>query len=139
MDDILIASNNVEDVMKVKDELDKEFDMKDLGAAYTILGIDILRDKNQSRLCLSQEPYLLKILYKFGMFNSNPVVTSTNPRFKLSTTQSPSTEDKKANINSIMYASIIGSLMYVMVCTGPDITCRVSLVSRYMQNPGKAH
>ena len=45
MDDILIARNNVEDVMRVKAELNKEFDMKDLGAASRILGIDIRRDR----------------------------------------------------------------------------------------------
>ena len=44
-DDILIASNNVEDVMRVKVELNKEFDMKDIGAASMILGIEILRDR----------------------------------------------------------------------------------------------
>lgn len=41
LDDILIARNNVKDVMKVKVGLDKEFDMKDLGDASRILGIDI--------------------------------------------------------------------------------------------------
>lgn len=41
MDDIFIESKNVENVMKVKVELDKEFDMKDLGVASRILRIDI--------------------------------------------------------------------------------------------------
>ena len=41
IDDILIARNNIEDVMRVKDELNKEFDMKDMGAASRILGIDV--------------------------------------------------------------------------------------------------
>ena len=85
MDDILIASNNVEDVMRVKAELNKEFDMKDLGGASRILGIDIQRDRKKSKLCLSQEAYLRKILEKFGMSNSKSVVTPTNPQFKLST------------------------------------------------------
>lgn len=42
-------------------------------------------------------------------------------------------------MNNHLYASITGSLMYVMVCTRPNITYRVSLVSIYMANPGKAH
>ena len=42
-------------------------------------------------------------------------------------------------MNSIPYANIVGSLMYVMVCTIPDIAYVVSLLSRYMENPGKAH
>ena len=139
MDDILIVGNNVEYVVKVKAKLDKEFDMKDLGAASRIHGIDIRRDKKQSILCLSQEAYLKKILDKFGISNSKPVLTPTNPQYKLSTTQSPSTEVERAYMNIIPYASIVGSLMYVMVCTRLDIAYGVSLVSRYMASPGKAH
>lgn len=45
MDDILLASNNVDDFKKVKVEFNKELDMKDLGAASRILGIDIRRDR----------------------------------------------------------------------------------------------
>src|ERR1051325_1148699 len=67
VDDILIESNNVEEVMRVKVELNKEFKMKDLGAASRILGIDSQRDRKQSKLCLYQEAYLQKILKKFGM------------------------------------------------------------------------
>ena len=138
MDDILIESNNVEDLIKVKVKLNKEFDMKDLGVASIIFRIDIQRDRKQPRLWLSQETYLKKILEKFGMSNSNPVVTPTNPQFKVSIDQSPSIDVERDNINSISYANIVGSLMYVMVCTRPDIEYAVSLIGRYMENHGKA-
>lgn len=90
-----------EDVMKVKVEIDKEFDMKDFGYDSKILGIDIRRDKKMSRLCLYQETYLMKILDKFGMLNSKSVITPTNPQFKLSTNQSPSTEFERTYMNNI--------------------------------------
>ena len=73
------------------------------------------------------------------MSNSKPVLTSTNHQFKLSLKQSPSTEVERAYMNSITYASIIGSFMYAMVCMRPKIAYGVSLLSRYMVNPGKAH
>ena len=73
------------------------------------------------------------------MSNSKPVVTPTNPQFKLSIDQCPSTDVERTYMNSIPYANIVGSLMYAMVCTRPDIAYAVSLVSRYMANPGKAH
>ena len=41
--------------------------------------------------------------------------------FKLSKAQAPTMEDKKALISEVPYASVVGSLMYAMVCTGPDI------------------
>src|SRR4051812_20001134 len=69
MDDILIASNNVKYVMRLKAELNKEFDMKDLGVVSRILRIDIQRDRNKSKVCLYQEAYLRKILENFGMSN----------------------------------------------------------------------
>lgn len=73
------------------------------------------------------------------MSNLKSVITPTNPQFKLSMTQSPSTEVEIAYINNILYASIICSLMYAMVGTMPDIGYVVSLVSRYMANLGKVH
>ena len=59
--------------------------------------------------------------------------------FKLSTMQSPSTDKEKEEMEKIQYASAVGSLMYVMVCTRPDITHVVGVVSRFLSNPEKEH
>ena len=42
-------------------------------------------------------------------------------------------------MEKIPYANVVGSLMYVMLCTRPDISYAVGMVSRYQSNPGKAH
>ena len=42
-------------------------------------------------------------------------------------------------MSKVSYTSVIGSLMYAMVCTRPDIAHAVGVVSRYMSNPGKQH
>lgn len=73
------------------------------------------------------------------MSNSKPVVTPTNRQFNLSITQTLCTEIERSYMNRILYANIVGSLMYIMVCTRPNIAYRVSLVRRYMANPGKVH
>ena len=39
----------------------------------------------------------------------------------------------------VPYASTVGSLMYVMVCTRLDIAHATGVVSRYMENPGEEH
>ncbi|MCI56701.1 GDSL esterase/lipase 1-like [Trifolium medium] len=49
------------------------------------------------------------------------------------------TEEEKERMSHIPYASAIGSHMYAMVCTRPDLAYAVSVVSRYMHNPGKNH
>ena len=42
-------------------------------------------------------------------------------------------------MSRVPYASAVGSMMYAMVCTHPDISQAVSVVSRYMANLGKDH
>ena len=59
--------------------------------------------------------------------------------FKLSTMQSPSTDKEKEKMKKIPYASAVGSLMYAMVCTRPDITHAVGVVNRFLSNPEKEH
>ena len=43
------------------------------------------------------------------------------------------------HMSKVPYASAIGSLMYAMVCTRPDIAHAVGVVSRFMSRPGKQH
>ena len=59
--------------------------------------------------------------------------------FKLSKEKSPKTAEERDHTALVPYASAVGSLMYVMVCTRPDIAHAVGVVTRYMANPGKAH
>jgi ATP-binding cassette subfamily B (MDR/TAP) protein 1 len=73
------------------------------------------------------------------MDNAKPVSTPLGNHFKLSKDQSPKTKLECGYMDMIPYASTIGSLMYAMVCTRPDIAHAVGVVSRYMSNPGKQH
>lgn len=60
-------------------------------------------------------------------------------RFELSISQSPKTTKELTCMERIPYANIVGPIMYAMVCTRSDITHVVSLVSKFMLNPGKTH
>ena len=42
-------------------------------------------------------------------------------------------------MSKVPYANAVGCLMYLMVCTRPDISHLVSVVSRYMADLGKEH
>ena len=46
---------------------------------------------------------------------------------------------EKAEMAKMSYSSVVGSLMYAMICTRPDIAYAVGVVSRYMSNRGKKH
>ena len=67
VDDILLIGNNIEVLSSVKGWLQRQFDMKDLGEAYYILGIKLLRDQKNKVLVLSQALYINKILARFSM------------------------------------------------------------------------
>ena len=73
------------------------------------------------------------------MHNTKPVSTPLANHFKLSKDMCPETQEEIDYISKIPYSSAVGSLMYAMVCTRPDIAHAVGVVSRYMNNPGKEH
>nr|GFA27763.1 retrotransposon protein, putative, Ty1-copia subclass [Tanacetum cinerariifolium] len=122
----------------VKDQLSNEFDTKDLGAAKRILGMEIRRDQKIGKLTLSQSNYISKVLKKFNMSSCKPVPTPLAPHFKLSSHECLKSDKDKEDMSRVPYSSVVGSLMYAMVCTCPDLARAVSVVSRYMHNPGRA-
>ena len=67
------------------------------------------------------------------------VSTPLAPHFKLSDAMSPNNEAEREYMSRVPYTNAIGSLMYAMACTRPDISHAVGVVSRYMHNPGKDH
>lgn len=139
VDDMLIASKNMSEINKLKSQLSGEFEMKDLGAAKKILGMDIHRDRKAGKLRVSQKNYIEKVLQRFGMDKAKTVSTPLAPHFKLSAELSPQSDEEKQQMSHIPYSSAVGSVMYAMVCTRPDISHAVSVVSRYMSCPGKEH
>nr|GEW09260.1 retrovirus-related Pol polyprotein from transposon TNT 1-94 [Tanacetum cinerariifolium] len=139
VDDMLIAAPNKDQIMELEDQLSNEFDMKDLGAAKRILGMEIRRDRKIGKLTLSQTYYISKVLKKFNMSSCKPVPNPLAPHFKLSSHECPKFEEDKEDISRVPYSSAVGSLMYAMVCTRPNLAHSVSVVGRYMHNPGKMH
>ncbi|KAH9678644.1 Integrase catalytic domain-containing protein [Citrus sinensis] len=93
VDDMLVACKDRDEIDKLKMLLNSEFEMKDLGYANKILGMEIRRNRKA----------------------------------------------EKQDMANVPYANAVGSLMYAMVLTRPDIAHVVSVVSRYMAQPGKDH
>ncbi|CAL1353780.1 unnamed protein product [Linum trigynum] len=139
VDDMLIAARSKSDIQKLKGLLSAEFEMKDLGAAQKILGMEIYRDRSKKKLFLSQKSYIQKILSRFGMSSAKPLNTPSASNVHLSSAYAPQSEAEKEYMSRVPYASAVGSLMYAMVCTRPDLAHAVSVVSRFMIQPGKEH
>ena len=139
VDDILIIGNDVGSLTSVKMWLTKQFQMKDLGEASYVLGIRIFRDRKNKMLALFQASYIDKILEKYGMQDSKKGQQPMRHGIALSKDMSPKTSDEVNSMRKIPYASAVGSLMYAMLCTRPDICYSVGIVSRYQSNPGLKH
>ena len=140
VDDILIAFKSKDEIKKLKTQLNQEFEMKDLGEAKKILGIEIYKDRPRGKVSLSQKQYLKKVLQQFGITEqTKPLSTLLAYHFMLSAQLSPLTDAEREYMLQVPHSNAIGSLMYAMVCTRPDISHVVGIVSRYMHNHGKRH
>ncbi|GJY06382.1 retrovirus-related pol polyprotein from transposon TNT 1-94 [Tanacetum coccineum] len=109
-------SSDMTEIKKLKRKLSQELEMKDLGFAKKILGKSIIRDKTKEARC-------------------QPL----GDQFKLSKKQAPKMKASRLRIAKVPYALAVGSLLYAMVCTRPDIAHVVGVVSRFMSNPGREH
>ena len=111
--------------------------MKDLGAVKQILDMKIIRDKANGTLKHSQSEYVKKVPSRFNMNETKLVSTPLGSHFRLSKEQSLKTKEERDHMSKGPCASAIGSLMYAMMCTRPDIAHAVGVVSRFMSRPGK--
>jgi len=80
------------------------------------------------------------VLQKFNI-NGDTMSVSTplTSHFKFKTTMSSTSVEEREYMSYVSYTSGVGSLMYAMVCTRPDLSQAVSIVSGYMHNPDKSH
>uniref|UniRef100_A0A3Q7HKL8 CCHC-type domain-containing protein n=1 Tax=Solanum lycopersicum TaxID=4081 RepID=A0A3Q7HKL8_SOLLC len=115
--DMVASSKSQEEIEKLKIQLRKEFEMKDLGEEKKILGMKIKRDRHSKKLYLSQK----------GIFeeSTKAIRTPLAPHFKLSDAMSPNNEAEREYMSRVPYANAIGSLMYVMA---------VKWIPRYIHN-----
>ncbi|KAL1546622.1 secreted RxLR effector protein 161-like protein [Salvia divinorum] len=73
------------------------------------------------------------------MMNSKAMSVPLANHFKLSNDQKPKTDHEMKKMSAIPYANIIGSIMYTMICTRPDVAQAISVANRYMANHGREH
>ncbi|KAJ9565193.1 hypothetical protein OSB04_001159 [Centaurea solstitialis] len=130
VDDMLIFGTDQDQVDKTKEFLSSKFDMKDMGEADVILGIKIIRGEHG--ITISQSHYIERMLNKFNMKDCSPIGTPMDPTVKLMS-------NKGVTVNQLEYSRAIGSLMYAMLSTRPDIAFAVGKLSRYTHNPGLIH
>ncbi|KAM1998218.1 hypothetical protein EV2_005744 [Malus domestica] len=139
VDDILLASSDIHLLQETKSMLSNSFDMKDMGEAHFVLGIEIIRDRSKRVLGLSQKNYINKVLRRFNMETCSGGDVPIGKGDKFSKSQCPKTDFEVEAMKDKPYASLVGSVMYIQVCTRPDLAFTLSVLGRFQSNPGVSH
>ena len=136
VDDLLLASDNLEELNKVKSELQTCFDMEDMGEASYALGIKIARDRAARTLTISQGAYILDVLTRFDMQDSRPVSTPMDAKCKFEPATAKTELDATAKTR---YQSAVGALLHAARATRPDISFAVTALSQFCKGPTDEH
>ena len=132
VDDKLIFSKNLNAIKCLKLQLSKHFEITDLGEAHWILGMEVVRDRQQGIISLSQCRYVETILDRFGLKDGRSVSTPLETNAKLVKIDVPEVDAKT-------YQSALSGLMYAMLATRPDLAYAVGALSKHAACPGQAH
>jgi hypothetical protein len=137
VDDMLMVGsrNLIEDLKK---RLTARFNMHDLGQASFYLGMQIEFDGGSGYVYLSQQAYLEKVLERFGMKNVKPVAAPMDIKeYKKKMVRRELSGEEPCD--KALYQSKLGSVMYLMTSTRPDICFTVGVLSRFSSDPGVSH
>ena len=133
VDDILVAGKDTTSVDTVIQAFQALFDVRDLGEADFFLGMDIHRDRTNKTLKIGQHRLVSELVDKYGLGECKGKTIPLSPSSKLTKTGEPLDRDKFG------YSELIGSLLYISVCTRPDIAQAVGALTRYMAHPTVTH
>ncbi|CAI7813068.1 unnamed protein product, partial [Closterium sp. NIES-53] len=129
--DLVLATADTEALAQVKSELQKRHTCTDLGELTSYLGLRITRDRAQRTITLTHSHMVQQVLQRFGFTYSSPQSTPLPIGHSLSAP--PSDESVEP---SGLYLELVGSVMFLMTCTRPDLAYPLSLLARYVA-PGR--
>jgi hypothetical protein len=131
VDDLMIVGKNVQITEKEEAQLLKAYKGKSLGNLEMYLGMNWIRDRANRKSWLQQSLFCEKVLKRFDMQDCDPTETPIALTFK--------TDQNDENYNVKRYQEAVGSLIYLMTGTRPDIAYAVSVASRAMAKPLLCH
>ncbi|KAH6596852.1 hypothetical protein BASA50_004847 [Batrachochytrium salamandrivorans] len=109
------------------------FSMRDLGPIHTCLNVKAIRYRLNMTMVLSQRHYLQDILEQFQMSNYHPAATLAEVSNTLVAAQ------EQEGHTASPYCETVGSPIYAMIATRPDISAAISQVSKYLYYPTDTH
>ena len=137
VDDITLMGDSIEQIQLIKKQLANSFELTDLGEISYYLGLRITRDRTNRTISLDQEKYIQDILSRFQMSSCTPANTPFASGTDLLASSSPAEDNDPSIVAN--YQSMVGSLMYAMIGSRPDISYAVSKLSQFSSNPTQQH
>ncbi|CAI7896156.1 unnamed protein product, partial [Closterium sp. NIES-53] len=134
VDDILLFSSSMKEIHKVQQQLMKNFKCKTLEEVKYYLGMHVERDLDHRWLKLHQEKFIKELGEKYRIENERKVATPLPAEFKL--VKAAEDEGVEAEEQQ-QFQSLVGSLLYAVVYTRPDISFSVGQLARVVQNPSE--
>ena len=135
VDDILVAAKSLADIEHIKARLTTIFDVRNLGEAKYFLGMSLDRNRQAKTLKMSQERLATELVHKHGLKEGKTKSVPMSTSIKLV----QAGEDKLLDKEHYHYSELVGSLLYLSVCTRPDISQAVGVLARHMAKPSMEH
>ena len=138
VDDLLIFALSLSKMQSIKAHLSEKYQMTDLGSAKQFLGIELnqIQHLGIEYWTISQQRFIKTVLSRFGMLSCKGVTTPLDQGKLLSKAH----EEYKSTLTTQQeYQKLIGSLMYLMMGTRPDLAYTVSTLSKFNCNPTSDH
>ena len=133
VDDIIIVASS-EQITDIKQNFKNEFQMTDQGNIAYILGISIIRNRSTKQIQLYQPQYIKTILERFQISKAHIAHTPSDTGTQLQKASENNVPDPK-----IPYRQAIGSLMYLMLTTRPDIAIALNKTAQHSSNYDDTH
>ena len=121
-----------ESLLNVNGSLSDSFKIKDPGSGTYLLGVEIRR-RSRRGYFLVHEKYAQEVVKKFGMGEAKEASTPFEHGSEMGLAEAGSSagEGSLVGMFNIPYRSVVGSLMYLAVCTQPDLSMALSALRRY--------
>jgi hypothetical protein len=138
VDDLTIASTNLERIVSIKKALSSRFEMKDLGEIAWLLKIKIQRDRANKTMTLTQRKYIEDLVERYDMTDATPDLTPQVANEKLMAPEPPMTPDQ-VRAQGYPYPELVGALLHLTRGTRPDIANAVRTLSKFLLNHNHVH
>ena len=137
VDDILVFAQNIDLINNLYKDLSRtsKLEITNLGEIKEFLGVEIIRDRSNKSLIITQRSFISKILEKYNKLQNKP----KNLPLPIGTKLSKNLESLDNNTIISNYQKEIGSLIYLTIFTRPDLVYSVNYLARFMSNPTIEH